>query len=63
VFLYVQAFVDGAVPSGNVTYDLASDGVGYSTSGGFIDDIKADIDAAAEKIKSGEIKVPTAPAS
>lgn len=43
------------------TYDLASDGVGYATSGGFVDDYAADIDAAAESIKSGEITVPTAP--
>ena len=43
------------------TYDLAADGVGYSTSGGFVDDIKDQIDGYAEQIKSGEIKVPTAP--
>ena len=43
------------------TYDLKSDGVGYATSGGFIDDITGDIDGYADKIKSGEIKVPTAP--
>jgi basic membrane protein A len=44
------------------TYDLKSDGVGYSTSGGFIDDITEVIDGYAEKIKAGEIKVPDAPA-
>jgi basic membrane protein A len=43
------------------TYDLKADGVGYSTSGGYIDDITGDIDGYADKIKSGEIKVPTAP--
>lgn len=43
------------------TYDLAADGVGYSTSGGFIDDIADQINAYGDKIKSGEIKVPTAP--
>jgi len=43
------------------TYDLAHDGVGYSTSGGFIDDIKAQIEEYAAKIKSGEIKVPSKP--
>ena len=63
VFEYVKAVGDGQAPSGNVTYDLAGDGVGYSTSGGFVDDIKDQIDAAAEKIKSGEVKVPTAPAN
>lgn len=60
---YIAAFDKGEAPSGGVTYDLADEGVGYSTSGGFVDAIKADIDAAADKIKSGEIKVPTAPAS
>lgn len=43
------------------TYDLKADGVGYSTSGGYIDDITGDIDGYADKIKAGEIKVPTAP--
>jgi basic membrane protein A len=43
------------------TYDLAADGVGYSTSGGFIDDITSDVDGYADKIKSGEIEVPVAP--
>jgi len=62
VYDYVKAFADAAVPSGGKAYDLASEGIGYSTSGGFIDDIKAQIDEAAEKIKSGEIKVPTVPA-
>jgi basic membrane protein A len=61
VFEYIKAVGDDQAPSGNVTYDLAGDGVGYSTSGGFVDDIKDQIDAAAEKIKSGEVKVPTAP--
>ena len=63
VYDYIKANDDGQSPSGNVTYDLKSDGVGYSTSGGFVDDIKDQIDAAAEQIKSGEVKVPTAPAS
>jgi basic membrane protein A len=63
VFDYIKAVDDGSAKSGNITYDLASDGVGYSTSGGFVDDIKDQIDAAADKIKSGEVKVPTKPAS
>jgi basic membrane protein A len=62
VYDYVKAFADGSPPSGSKAYDLASEGVGYSTTGGFVDDITDEIDAAAEKIKSGEIKVPTVPA-
>ncbi|MBV9831050.1 MAG: BMP family ABC transporter substrate-binding protein, partial [Marmoricola sp.] len=37
-------------------------GVGITYSGGFIDDIKPKIEAAAAKIISGQIKVPTDPA-
>ncbi|TVR26591.1 MAG: BMP family ABC transporter substrate-binding protein [Ilumatobacter sp.] len=49
----------GAGFSGGVkVFDTASDGVGYSTSGGFIDDIVDQLDAFAEQIASGEIEVP-----
>ncbi|WP_127479808.1 BMP family lipoprotein [Nocardioides pantholopis] len=58
---YVAAFDEGSAPAGFTNYDLSVDGVGYATSGGFVDDVKADLDGYAEKIKSGEIKVPTAP--
>ena len=61
VFDDIKSVADGKPASGNVTYDLAHNGVGYSTSGGFIDDIKDQIDQYAEKIKSGDIKVPTVP--
>jgi basic membrane protein A and related proteins len=40
-------------------FDVASDGVGYSTSGGFIDDIVDQLDAFAEQIAAGEIDVPS----
>ncbi len=61
VYDYVQSFVDDKVEGGITTYDLKGDGVGYSTSGGFIDDIQDQIDEYATKIESGEIKVPTDP--
>ncbi|MET0662338.1 MAG: BMP family ABC transporter substrate-binding protein [Ilumatobacteraceae bacterium] len=57
----IAAFCGGEFVGGVQTYDIASDGVGYSTSGGFVDDIAADLDAYAEQIASGEIVVPTAP--
>jgi basic membrane protein A len=60
-FNMVQSIVDGEPLVSYVTYDLAADGVGYATSGGFIDDITGDIDDFADQIKSGEIEVPTAP--
>ena len=57
----IAAFCDGSFAGGVQVFDLAADGVGYSTSGGFVDDIAADLDAYAEQIIAGEIEVPTAP--
>jgi basic membrane protein A len=59
VFEYLKKVNDGQVPSGVTRYDLAVDGVGYSTSGGFIDDITGDLDKFKQQIIDGEIKVPT----
>jgi basic membrane protein A len=61
VFDFVEAVDNGASPSGNVTYDLSSEGVGYSTSGGFLDDVSDQIDSYADQIKNGEITVPSSP--
>lgn len=61
VFLTVEAFVNGEDISGIQAFDLESEGVGYSTSGDFLGDITADLDAFAEQIANGEIEVPTAP--
>ena len=62
VYEYLKEVVDsGEFPSGVNTYDLSVDGVGYSTSGGFIDDITGDIDDYKQKIIDGEIEVPTTP--
>jgi basic membrane protein A len=40
-------------------YDLKAGGVDYATSGGKVDDIKAQLDSYKQKIISGEIKVPS----
>ena len=58
---FVTAVKDGSAKDGNITLDLKSDGVGYSKSGGFVDDISGEIDGFADKIKSGEIKVSAVP--
>jgi basic membrane protein A and related proteins len=58
VYQTIKEFVDGQFKGGVVIFDLKTGGVGLSTSGGFIDDIKGQIDEAAQKIKSGEISVP-----
>ena len=60
-FDMIKSVADGSPLTSYQTYDLKKDGVGYSKSGGFVDDISAQIDEAATKIKSGEIKVPTKP--
>jgi basic membrane protein A and related proteins len=56
---FIKAVKDGTVKAGFDSYDLKRGGVGYATSGGQTDDIKAQIDAAAQKVISGEIKVPS----
>lgn len=61
VYEYLTAVNDGDFPSGTTRYDLAVDGVGYSTSGGQIDDIVDQLDELKQKIIDGEIEVPTTP--
>ena len=57
----IESIANGAPLVSYTTYDLAGDGVGYATSGGFVDDIKADLDKATEDITSGKVTVPTTP--
>jgi basic membrane protein A len=54
-------FLNDEFTPGAVRLGLAEGGIGYSTSGGFVDDITADLDGYAEQIISGEIEVPTEP--
>jgi basic membrane protein A len=42
-------------------FDLSNDGVGYATSGGYLDDVVDQLDAIKAKIVAGEIEVPTKP--
>ena len=60
-FETIKVFCEGGDASGVQVFDLSVDGVGYSTSGGFVDDITDQLDAFKEQIVSGEIEVPTAP--
>jgi basic membrane protein A and related proteins len=57
-FSMVESVATGAPKTSYTTYDLAAGGVGYSTSGGYVDDIKAKLDKASADIASGKIKVP-----
>jgi len=59
VYDFIKSAVDGSVLTGVQTFDLAKDGVAYSTSNTAVDPYKAKADEFAEKIKSGEITVPT----
>ena len=61
VYNTIQAVVDGMFAGGYQTFDLSVDGVGYATSGGFVDDIAGDLDAFKAQIISGDIVVPTTP--
>ncbi len=61
VFDTVKQFKDGTLKGGFATYDLKSDGVGYSTSGGYLDDVKDKLEAIKADIIAGTITVPTAP--
>ena len=45
------------------TFDLAADGVGYSTSNSAVDPYIATTDELKQQIISGEITVPTTPSS
>jgi basic membrane protein A len=58
VFDFIKTMTDDSFKAGPVVYDLKADGVGYSTTGGKIDDIKAQIEDYKAKILSGEITVP-----
>ena len=56
-------FLSDSFTPGVARLGLAEDGVGYSTSGGFIDDIVPQIDEFKAQIIDGTITVPTEPAA
>ena len=58
VFDFVKAFTEDSVKPGFELYDLPRDGVGYSTSGDHVTDIKDQIEKYKQKIIDGDIKVP-----
>ncbi|WP_409183366.1 BMP family protein [Amycolatopsis sp. VS8301801F10] len=62
VFEYLQAVAKGDLSTVPKRFDLKSDGVGYSTSGGKVDDIKDVLDGYKAQIVSGAIKVSDKPA-
>ncbi|WP_371669526.1 BMP family ABC transporter substrate-binding protein [Streptomyces sp. NBC_00289] len=61
VYDLIKSVHDGKPLTGTNSYSLAKNGVSLATSGGFIDDIQAKLDAAKKKIVDGDIKVKTTP--
>ena len=58
VFEVLQAQQAGNFEAGNTVYDLSVDGVGYSTTGGFVDDIVPQLEEFKAQIIAGDIVVP-----
>ena len=60
-FDFIKGLTEGKFTAGNKVYDLKAGGVGYSTTGGKIDDIKAKLEDFKQQIIDGKIVVPTKP--
>jgi basic membrane protein A len=63
VFDYVTAAAKNDLSTLPSVFDLKVEGVGFSTSGGKIDDIESTVLAYQSQVISGTIKVPTEPSS
>lgn len=61
VYELIKAQAGGTPLTGVQTFDLKKDGVGYSTSGGQMDDIKDKLEDYKKQIIDGKITVPDAP--
>jgi basic membrane protein A and related proteins len=59
VYDFIKSVTEDNFTAGTVEYNLEKDGVGYSTSGGFVDDITDQLDEFKAQIVSGEITVPS----
>lgn len=58
VYTFIKSVHDGSFKAGNTVFDLKADGVGYSTTGGKIDDITSKLDEFKQQIIDGTITVP-----
>lgn len=62
VFGAIEAFVNGTLEAGVQEFDLTNDGVGFSTTGGFLtQEIIDQLEELKQRIIDGEIEVPSAP--
>jgi basic membrane protein A len=63
VFETIRDVNDGTFQGGARVFDLAANGVGYSTTGGHIDDIVPQLEDFKQQIIDGDIEVPDTPES
>lgn len=63
VYEFLKSVQDKSFKGGVRSFDLKGGGVSLSTTGGKIDDIKADLDKAKQDITDGKVTVPTTPAA
>lgn len=61
IYEIIAADIRGDKAAGPTVYDLSVDGVGYSTTGGFVDDYVDQLEELKADIVSGAITVPTEP--
>jgi basic membrane protein A and related proteins len=59
VYGAILEYVTGDTDGGVTEFDLSVDGVGYSTSGGFVDEYSDELDGFKNLIINGEITVPS----
>ena len=62
VYQTIEQVQAGDTAGGVKVFDLSVDGVGYSTSGGYLDDVVPQLEMYKQQIVDGEITVPTDPA-
>ena len=58
VYTFIKAVHDGSFKGGTTVFDLKAEGVGYSTTGGHIDDITGKMEDFKQQIIDGTITVP-----
>jgi basic membrane protein A and related proteins len=63
VFETIRDVNDGKFKGGPRVFDLAANGVGYSTTGGHLDDIVDQLEDFKQQIVDGDIEVPDTPES
>jgi basic membrane protein A len=61
VYDTISGFRRGAFRPGLVRFDAASGGIDFATSGGAVDDLRAELAAVKDQIVHGEIRVPARP--